>query len=101
VTTELRLYVVPNGRGGSAVSCPECRGHVFPSEDYVIRCDVGLRHVYACESVTRGWLVGRRVCNLNERVGLVVHIRRLRGVLTGRDRKVLEGFLNLIGLARG
>ena len=99
----LRLYVIPNGRGAKALLCPECLKLVadLVESDYMIRCDVGLRHAYACNAVTRGWLAGRKMCGPDERTSLVAHVRRLRPVLDDRNRKMLDGFLGLLALARG
>jgi len=98
----LRLYVIPHG-GGSRLLCPECLevAKTLPESDYVVRCDVGLYHVYVCEGASRGWLVGRKLCDANGRTRLVAHVRRLWVSLDGEGRKALDGFLGLFALARG
>ena len=98
--TGLCMYLVPNGRA-SKLFCPECMAQAPSGGDYVVRCDVGLYHVYACEAVSRGWLVGRKMCDPAGRTGLVVHARRLRASLDGGARKALDGFLAMFALARG
>lgn len=101
--TRLCIYVIPNGMGVKAWLCPECLKAVadLVESGYMIRCDVGLRHAYACDAVTRGWLAGHKLCGPEERTALVAHVRRLRPVLDDRNRKALDGFLGLLALARG
>jgi len=98
--SDLRLYLVPNGRD-SKLFCPECMAQAPREGDYVLRCDVGLPHAYVCTGVSRGWLVGCKVCESSERTGLVVHTWRLRDALDGEGCRVLDGFLGLLALARG
>ena len=100
MTTKLRLYVVPNGRGDSAISCPECRACPVPESDYVLRCDVGLFHVYICEGVSQDWLMGRKACD-PARVGLVTRMRWLRPVLDEQGCHILDSFVSLVAMARG
>jgi len=98
--SDLRLYLVPNGRD-SALFCPECMAQAPRGGDYVVRADVGLRHVYICSNVSRGWLMGYPLCGHVARWNLVAHIRRVRATADDRGREALDGFLGLLALARG
>jgi hypothetical protein len=95
-----RLYLVPNGRD-SSLFCEECMAEAPREGDYVLRCDLGLRHAYVCTGTSLAWLIGYKLCRGPGPAKLVVHTRRARAALDAEGRKALDGFLTMLALARG